>query len=134
MRQGATYLEDENTIAVRGLSEAEVRPRARGLSQIGKKIACSRVHSTGADLLANPRLPELSMDGGVTLPGRGHEQRHGHCTTGRSNGSGALRRGLYRQDDHLPNRKTCRSHLLRRLRVPEQMMSPVVHTELINIK
>jgi len=48
VRQGATYLEDENTIAVRGLSEAEVRPRARGLSQIGKKIACSRVHSTGA--------------------------------------------------------------------------------------
>jgi hypothetical protein len=33
-------------------------------------------------LLANPRLPELSMDGGVTLPRRGHEQRHSHCTTG----------------------------------------------------
>ena len=48
VRQGATYLEDENVIAVHGLSEAEVRPRARGLSQIGEKIACSIVHLTGA--------------------------------------------------------------------------------------
>jgi len=37
VRQGATYLEDENAIAVRELSEAEVRPRARGLSQIAPR-------------------------------------------------------------------------------------------------